>query len=66
MNIIINGEKREVPGTLSVAALLALLGINAERVAVERNLEILPKARWRETRVDPGDCYEIVHLVGGG
>lgn len=66
MNITINGEKREVPGTLSVAALLALLGINAERVAVERNLEILPKARWKETRVEPSDRYEIVHLVGGG
>jgi sulfur carrier protein len=66
VNITINGDKREVPGVLSVAALLALLGINAERVAIERNLEILPRARWKETRVEPEDRYEIVHLVGGG
>jgi sulfur carrier protein len=66
VNITVNGEKREVPGALSVAALLALLGINAERVAVERNLEILPRACWKETRVEPDDRYEIVHLVGGG
>jgi thiamine biosynthesis protein ThiS len=66
MNITVNGEAREVPEGLSVAALLAHLKIPAERVALERNLEILPRARWAETQVAPGDRYEIVHFVGGG
>jgi thiamine biosynthesis protein ThiS len=35
-------------------------------VAIERNLEILPRDRWDATRVSPGDRYEIVHFVGGG
>jgi len=42
------------------------LGMNSERVAVERNLEILPRARWDLTPVEPDDHYEIVHFVGGG
>jgi thiamine biosynthesis protein ThiS len=35
-------------------------------VAIERNLEILPRAQWTQTQVQPGDRYEIVHFVGGG
>lgn len=66
MNVTINGESRDVPEGLSVAALLSHLGLGPERVAVERNLEILPRAQWEATRVQPGDRYEIVHFVGGG
>jgi sulfur carrier protein len=66
MNITINGEARDVPDGLNVAALLAHLGLATERVAIERNLEILPRAQWEATRVQPGDRYEIVHFVGGG
>ncbi len=66
MKVNINGEAREVPEGLTVAGLLQHLGIGADRVAVERNLEILPRARWEETPVQPGDRYEIVHFVGGG
>ena len=66
MTVTINGEVREVPPGLSVASLLAHLGIHAGRVAIERNLEILPRARWPETAVEPGDRLEIVHFVGGG
>jgi thiamine biosynthesis protein ThiS len=66
MNVIVNGETREVPEGLSVAGLLAFLGLPAERVAVERNLEILPRDRWDATRLEPSDRYEIVHFVGGG
>ncbi|MHB8558112.1 MAG: sulfur carrier protein ThiS [Candidatus Acidiferrales bacterium] len=61
-----NGESREVPDGLNVVALLAHLGITAERVAIERNLDILPRAAWQETFVQAGDSYEIVHFVGGG
>jgi thiamine biosynthesis protein ThiS len=49
-----------------VTDLLAHLGITAGRVAIERNLAILPRAQWDTTAVAPGDRYEIVHLVGGG
>jgi len=66
MNITINGESRDVPEGLSVAALLSHLDLPPERLAIERNLEILPRAQWEATRVQPGDRYEIVHFVGGG
>jgi sulfur carrier protein len=66
IQIIVNGESREVPGGLGVPALLSHLGLPADRVAIERNLEILPRTQWGATTVQPGDRYEIVHLVGGG
>lgn len=66
MNVVINGESRDVPEGLNVAALLAHLGLPADRVAIERNLEVLPRAQWEATRVQPGDRYEVVHFVGGG
>ena len=66
MIVTINGERREIPDGLSVIALLEHLGMRRERVAVERNLDILPRTRWQETRVEPNDSFEIVHFVGGG
>jgi thiamine biosynthesis protein ThiS len=66
MTVIINGEGREVPGGLTVAGLLGHLGMNAGRVAIERNRDVLPHTRWEETQVEAGDSFEIVHLVGGG
>ena len=66
MKITINGELSEIPDGLSVAALLQHLEMTAERVAIEHNLEILPRAKWHETTVQPDDRFEIVHLVGGG
>ncbi len=66
MNVSINGENREVPDGLSVTGLLGHLGILPGRVAIERNLEILQRAQWESTRVQPGDRYEIVNFVGGG
>ncbi len=66
MNVTINGELREIPAALTVAGLLRHLGLGADRVAVERNLEILPRARWDDTTVQPGDRFEVVQFVGGG
>ena len=66
MIILINGERREVPDGLNVDALLAHLGMTAGRVAIERNLDILPRARWSETQIQANDRFEIVHFVGGG
>ena len=66
MQITINGEPREIPEGLNVVALLDHIGMANGRVAIERNLDILPRAQWRETQVQPGDSFEIVHFVGGG
>jgi thiamine biosynthesis protein ThiS len=66
MTVTINGEGREIPGGLTVTGLLAHLGRNASRVAIERNRDVLPHARWQETQVEAGDTFEIVHFVGGG
>ncbi|HEV2314633.1 MAG TPA: sulfur carrier protein ThiS [Candidatus Acidoferrales bacterium] len=66
IRVVINGEPREVPDGLNVTALLAHLGIASERVAIERNRDILPRANWQQTLVQPDDSYEIVHFVGGG
>jgi sulfur carrier protein len=64
--ITVNGQTRAAQQGATVADLLAELHLNAGRVAIERNLEILPRPRWAETRVEPGDRYEIVQFVGGG
>jgi sulfur carrier protein len=66
VKIKINGEPNEIPTGLSVADLLAHLKMNTGRVAVERNLEVLPRQQWAFTGVAEGDSYEIVQLVGGG
>ena len=66
IRIVVNGDEREVPGGLSVAALLAHLQMRSERVAIERTLDILPRGQWEGTKVAAGDRYEIVQLVGGG
>ncbi len=66
MKITINGELREIPDGLNVASLLQHLEMAADRVAIERNLDILARAKWQETEVQPDDRYEIIHLVGGG
>jgi thiamine biosynthesis protein ThiS len=66
MTITINGERRQIPDGLTVAAMLDHLGMKGNRVAIERNLDILPRANWQETRVQPEDSFEIVHFVGGG
>ncbi|MGH9690981.1 MAG: sulfur carrier protein ThiS [Candidatus Acidiferrales bacterium] len=66
MTVTINGDRREIPDGLTVAALLEHLGMTDGRVAIERNLDILPRARWKETAVQSNDSFEIVHFVGGG
>ncbi|HEV8383839.1 MAG TPA: sulfur carrier protein ThiS [Candidatus Acidoferrales bacterium] len=66
MQVIINGENKDIPDGLTVSGLLAHLGVHPGRVAVERNLEILFRAKWETTHVQAGDRYEIVHMVGGG
>ena len=62
----INGEQREFPDGLTVAALVAQLGMKPDRVAVELNLEIVPRTNWEATTLNNGDKLEVVHFVGGG
>ncbi len=62
----VNGEARETPSGTTVRILLDQLGLNPARVAIEYNLQILPKPKWPETTLAPGDRLEIVQFVGGG
>ena len=66
MTVVINGENREIPDHLNVAALIEHLGMMPDRVALERNRDVLPRALWKDTLVQASDSFEIVHLVGGG
>ncbi len=66
LSIRVNGEHRRVPGGTSIAEMVSLLGLDPLRVAVERNLEVVPRSMIAELRVEDGDDFEIVHFVGGG
>ncbi|MEZ5892813.1 MAG: sulfur carrier protein ThiS [Parvularculaceae bacterium] len=66
MDIIVNGEARRLDGPTTVAGLLAALALEPRKIAVERNLEIVPKSRYGETAIMDGDQIEIVQFVGGG
>jgi len=66
MHLFINGDERTLEGPLSLAELIDKLGMKADRVAVELNREIVPRAYWTETSLKEGDRLELVHFVGGG
>jgi len=66
MNLTINGETRAVDDLPDLAALVASLGLDARKVAVERNLEIVPRSAYSATPIADGDRIEIVHFIGGG
>jgi thiamine biosynthesis protein ThiS len=64
--IVVNGESRSAKASETVIDLLAALGLENGRVAIERNLKILPRAEWSTMEITAGDRYEIVQFVGGG
>jgi thiamine biosynthesis protein ThiS len=64
--ITLNGDPREVPANTTVATLLATLQLDTRKVAVERNLEIVPRSQYAATLLTAGDALEIVHFIGGG
>ncbi|MBF0244950.1 MAG: sulfur carrier protein ThiS [Planctomycetes bacterium] len=66
MKLKVNGGEREVPEGTTLSALLESLGVNPARVAVERNLDIVPKAAYQSLVLESGDEFEIVSYVGGG
>lgn len=66
MKLIINGAEREFANVSTLASLVDQLGMKPDRVAIERNRDIVPRDRWSETTLADGDRLEIVHFVGGG
>ena len=66
LSIRVNGEHRRVPAGISIADLALELGLEPARVAVERNLEVVPRSTLAEVQVEDADEYEIVTFVGGG
>jgi thiamine biosynthesis protein ThiS len=66
LGIRVNGEHRRVHGGISIAEMLNELGLDPLRVAVERNLAIVPRGTLGQVCVEDGDDFEIVHFVGGG
>lgn len=66
MQLMVNGEALETVAVADVAALVLELGLDLKKVAVERNLEIVPRSLYAETRLADGDRIEIVQFVGGG
>ena len=69
MEIVLNGQPRTVdldPQTATLEALVAALEMKQDRIAVERNGEIVRRTEWATTPIQSGDRFEIVHFVGGG
>ena len=66
MRLLLNGEDRQFDGVASIADLVAALGLDARKVAVERNLEIAPRSLYADTALANGDRIEIVTFIGGG
>lgn len=66
MELIVNGERMRFEGPLALSELIESLGLEERKLAVERNLGIVPKSAYRETKLVNGDRLEIVHFVGGG
>lgn len=66
MRVIVNGEERVLEVGLTVAQLVAAQGLGAGPVAIELNLEVLPRAEHGTRILVEGDVLEIVHFVGGG
>ena len=66
MRLTVNGEERTFSGVADIAALVRALGLDTKKLAVERNLEIVPRSLYAATALTDGDRIEIVAFVGGG
>jgi len=66
MRLFVNGETRDVAAATTIEALVTLLGLDRRKLAVERNLEIVPRSAFAATALADGDRIEIVAFVGGG
>ena len=66
MNIVLNGEPQQVPDNITAAQLVETLGLAGKRLAMEVNMEIVPRSTFQEHVIHPDDRVEIVHAIGGG
>ena len=66
LTLVLNGERRVMEAVRTVAELVDALGLDPRKVAVERNLEIVPRSAYGGTELADGDRVEIVHFIGGG
>ena len=66
MRVQINGETREVPERLTLEGLIEHLALASDRLAIERNREVVRRADWPATVLSEDDRIEIIHFVGGG
>ncbi len=66
LHVTLNGEPHALTAPASVAALVAILALDARKIAVERNEEIVPRSLYGAVWLEPGDRLEIVHFIGGG
>lgn len=66
MRLVINGEEKQFAGISTLASLVEQLGLKADRLAIELNRDIVPRAKWNDTILKEDDRLEIVHFVGGG
>ena len=66
MRLELNGEPREFDSPMTVASLVEKLGLDARKIAIERNLEIVPRSTYAHVALAEGDRLEIVNFVGGG
>lgn len=66
ITIILNGEAKTFPPETTIASLVDQLALDGKKIAVERNLAIVSKSCYMQTRLEDGDRVEIIHFVGGG
>ncbi|HEY0634881.1 MAG TPA: sulfur carrier protein ThiS [Gammaproteobacteria bacterium] len=66
MHIELNGQPREIPAEMTAAALVESLGLTGKRIAMEVNMEIVPRSQYATHRFQPGDKVEVVQAIGGG
>jgi thiamine biosynthesis protein ThiS len=66
IEITVNGEARDIAPPATIADLLTRIGLDTRKVAVELNLEIVPRSTYAATALAAGDRLEIVHFIGGG
>tara|TARA_Y100000746_G_scaffold215549_1_gene209761 strand:- start:465 stop:671 length:207 start_codon:yes stop_codon:yes gene_type:complete len=66
MEITLNGEKYNLETGSNIVDLIEKLGLNIDKLAIERNLEIVPKSKFAMTIIEEGDKLELVHFIGGG
>lgn len=66
MRVTVNGEDRELPDEITLEALIHHLALAPERLAIERNREVVRRSDWPHTTLSEDDKIEIIHFVGGG